>query len=188
MTTKEKARLAVLIEPIKLDRTYGAESQGWELSIVAIDPKDEKPRNISRDSYENHETDIFDDLGIRCHFSWFDGRFVATSFYTEYRQVYSIDLRVLETLTKGLKKVAKIVASFPIQPESFGQYVCLLAAGFGVKECVRKYGGLGNRCSSYYLDHTWQVLPISSAQRIIDEELDRVKAIVCPVADVQAVA
>ena len=190
LKTEVKPRLAVMIEPCKVDQSYGSTSGSWNLSIVKIDPKDEKPRNCSRDDYDSDATHMFDDLAIRGHFSWYDGKFTIGGFYVEYLNVYSIDLRVLETLARGLKRCEKIRAGFPITPETFGQFVCLLAAGLGVKECVRKWGEVGarNRDSWSYLAHQWQILPLSSAQRIIDDEMDRVRDIVIPPAEVAQVA
>lgn len=188
--TEVKPRLAILIEPCKVDQSYGSTSGSWNLSVVRIDPKDEKPRNCSRDDYDTDATHMFDDLAIRGHFSWYDGKFTLGGFYVEYLNVYSIDLRTLETLSKGLKRCEKIRASFPIQPETFGQFVCLLAAGLGIKECVRKYGQLGShvRESSSYLDYVWQILPLSSAQHMIDTEMDRVRDTVIPPSEMAQVA
>jgi hypothetical protein len=185
-TQKEKTRYAVLIEAPKVDRSYGSSGAFWELNVVRIDAAKESPRNCARDSWERPEERMFDDLNIRCYYSWYDDKFQAHSYTVEYKNVYSVDLNCAEILMGGLKRVQKIVSAFPVQPESFGQFVCLVAAGLGVKECVRKHPATDGRRNGngMYSDYTWQVLPIGSAQRIVDEHLDAVKEQLFPSAEV----
>lgn len=185
MTDKKaaKTRFAVMIEAPKLDTSYGASGSIWELQVVRVDAAKEAPRNCDRDNWERPEERIFEDLAIRCYVSWYDGKFAAQQFSVEYKNVYSVDMNCVKILFAGLQRVQKTIDSFPVRPESFGQFVCLLATGLGVKEMIRKspHAERQGRSSSYS-DYQWQVLAIASAQRIIDELLDAAKEQMFPSA------
>ncbi len=170
-----KPRFAVLIDAPKLDTSYNSMGSIWELEIVRIDPGKEEPRNCARDNWDRPEERIFDDMKIRCYVSWYDGKFTAQPSGVEYRNVYSVDMNCVKILSDGLKRVGKIVESFPCQPETFGQYVCLVASGLGVKEMIRKSPHESRQCGSMYSDYQWQTLPLTSAQRVIDDLLDKEK-------------
>ena len=186
--SKPKVRFAVMVEPPEIDSSYGSSGNFWELSIVRIDAEKESPRNCDRDSWERPEERIFEDLAIRCYISWYGGKFEARSFSVEYRRVFSVDMNCAKILFSGLQRVHKIIESFPIKPESFGQFVCLLAGGLGVKEMVRKSPHSDRRHGIMYSDYQWQVLPLSSAQRIVDELIDAAKERMFPTATTESQA
>ncbi len=182
-----KTRLAVMIDAPKLDTTYGASGGFWELSIVRVDSANGSPLNCDRDSWERPEERIFEDMAIRCYVSWFDGKFAAQQFNVEYKGVYSVDLNCVKILSAGLQRASKIIESFPVRPESFGQFACLLAAGLGVKEMIRKSPHYTERQrGSLYSDYQWQILPVSSAQNVIDELLNAAREKMFPVLSTDA--
>ena len=183
--TQPKTRFAVLIEEPKLDTSYSASGCVWELSVVRVDPAKEEPRNCDRDSWERPEERIFEDMKIRCYISWYGGKWeTARSFTVEYKNVYTVDSNAVKILSAGLARVEKIVKSFPVQPETFGQYVCLLASRLGVKELIRKSPNAKRRDGFGYSEYQWQVLPVACAQRIVEELLEQAKDQMFPTAQV----
>jgi hypothetical protein len=176
--TSGKPRLAVLVSPVKYDR-YG-ESTGWDLEIVKIDPSDQKPRNCSRDSVVDRDgTEMFEDFKLRTHISWYGGKWNEPTWGEfEYRNVYSLDMRSIDVLSAGLKKCAKVEKTFPIRPVTFAQYVILMAKGLGVTHCVKRQDC--TRDTGCYTDSGWSVRTIDSVTSMIEYELDKFRATVCP--------
>lgn len=178
--TKPAPRLVVLFNPwTRGEHDYG-DSTNYRFHILHVDPKDEKPRNCSRSgAWEAPGTEIFDDLELSVYISWFNGQFSANSFSVRYHGYMFVDMADAENMLKGLKKASKVWKAFPIQPQSFGQFVVLMAGGFGVKECcrVRHDGHTG-----MYTDSEWQYLPLSYIQHWIDEEIDKLRKSFCPQA------
>ena len=175
-----KQRYAVLVNPVTLDRD-GMESGFYKLHIVKVE--NEQPRNCSHTAWDNTEERIFDDLTFRLYFSWTNGEWHAEMYEYLYDGVGSVDSQRIETLSKGLKKCSKVYSGFPVQPKSFGQFVSLMAAGLGVKEIIRESPSETRRRNSgfsMYSDSTWQVLPLSHAQGIIDNEVEAVREKVLP--------
>ena len=179
-----KTRLAVLIQPVKLEYD-GMESGFYKLHVVKVE--NEQPRNCSHTSWPDENERMFDDLTFRLYFSWRDGKFTADMFECLYDNVSSVDAQRSETIAKGFKKCSRARDGFPIQPSTFGQYVALMAAGLGVKEIIRESPSERRRNTAsfgMYSDSTWQTLPISHAQGIIDAEIAAVRDRLLPSAAV----
>ncbi len=159
---EETRRMAVYVAPIKADYNYG--SQVFEYSIVTVDAAG-KVRNCS-------DTDPFsadfDDLIFRCQVSRAisDGKPFAYS--CEYRGIHSLDLTRAERCLKMLRKVAKASDKFPVRPESFGQYVQMMARALGITALVQhpKDGGSGWHDETNYI--TWKAKDI---QYVIDAQI-----------------
>lgn len=180
MTKQPKTRFAILLRPVKLDYD-GMESGFYKLHVVKVE--NDQPRNCSHSAWPDENERIFDDLTFRLYFSWRDGEFHAEMYEYLYDNVGSVDGARCETLSKGLKKCAKARDAFQINPASFGQFVTLMAAGLGVKEIIRESPGEKRRNASgwaMYSDSTWQTLPISHAQGLIDAEVEAVREKVLP--------
>jgi hypothetical protein len=116
---------------------------------------------------------MFEDLEISCYIHWRNNEFHADDWNTRYHGYMWIERHEeAEQMAKALKLVEKIRTAFPLQPKTFGQYVVLMAAGLGVKECCRERDG---RAGTFYSDHEWQFLPLSYIQGWLDEEIDKLR-------------
>jgi len=167
-------RLAVYFTQHKAEQ-YDSDSSNYRLHILHIQDEqgDKGPRNCSRGSeYRYPGTAIFEDLEMSCYMTWRNGEFSADMWETRYHGYMYVDANAAETMLKGLRKVEKIRAAFPLTPTTFGQYVALMCAGFGVKELCRE---TANGRTGFYSDSAWQYLPISYIQGFVDEEIARVR-------------
>jgi len=122
---------------------------------------------------------------MSCYMTWRNGEFSANMFETRYHGYMYVDTPAAETMLKGLRKASKIQSAFPLTPTTFGQYVALMAAGFGVKEVCRE---TANGHTGFYSDSAWQYLPISYIQVLIDEEIARVRESKVSMGIVKAIA
>ena len=165
-------RFAVYFTEHKAEQ-YDSDSSNYRIHILHIQDEDHDkgPRNCSRGSeYRYPGIGVFEDLEISCYMTWRDGQFSADMWETRYHGY--VDMDAAETMLKGLRKASKIQQSFPLRPTTFGQYVALMAAGFGVKEVCRE---TANGRTGFYSDSAWQYLPLSSIQGLIDDEIARVR-------------
>lgn len=173
MKPKPKApRLALYFQPWK-PQQYDTCSSTYNLTILRIDPKDEKPRNCSRTcAWDAPETEMFDDLTISCLLQWNKGEFSADCFSVDYRGYMILNLVDLEIMRKGLKRVHKICSNFPCYPQTFGQFVQMLCLGLGVKEVCQE---IRTSNTGLYVDNEYRYLPISYAQELVDAEIERIR-------------
>ncbi len=115
--------LAVLIpEHIKQDFGYG--HQVFEYSVATVDANT-RVRNCS-DS-DDAPFCAFADLTFRTQISGNFGDLKPYAFSLEYRGIHSLDLRRAESCIKMLRKIDKASEAFPVRPETFGQYVAMMA-------------------------------------------------------------
>lgn len=172
MKQPKAPRLVLYFQPWK-PQQYDTHDSTYSLSILRVDPRDDKPRNCSRTgAWDAPGTEMFDDLAISCLLQWSNGKFSADCFDVTYRGYMVLSLMDLEVMRKGLKRIEKIRAAFPCRPQTFGQFAQMLCMGLGVKEICRETRA---NHTGFYTDNEYQYLPISYAQGFIDEEIERVR-------------
>lgn len=111
------------------------------------------------------------DLTVRCQ--WNTDRVCETAPHTyaweiEYRDVYAVDLRRAEIMTKTLKRIAKAEAALPIRPTTFGQWAVLMCKALGIDEIVaaKNAGGWS------YSETEHHIGEIAEAQWRIDNAIE----------------
>jgi len=168
---KAAPRLVVYLSKWKPEQ-YDTDSSCYRIHILYVE-EDGKPRNCSRSGeYHAPGTGMFEDFEMSCHMTWRDGQFTASSFETRYHGYMYVELKDAEVMLKTLKRAAKISDAFPVRPQTFGQYVALMASGFGVKECCKESHESN---TGFYTDSEWLYLPLHYAQGWIDEEIESIR-------------
>lgn len=180
------ARLVLWVQPHEWKDRYD-ESAIFKLCILRVDPKDDKPRNCSRDSTWNQEPNLemFDDLKLTCYMSWRDGKF-ETSFYQWQWSGYMIidSESEIKAFTSGWKRLTKARESFPFDAQTFGQWCAMMCAGLGVREyAIATRDGHDNYCHG-----EWEYGPISKAAALVDAELEVVRKKVLRISDAENAA
>ena len=106
------------------------------------------------------------DLQFTCQASGDMNEAKPYGYGVRYGQVFSVELRDAERMYKMLKRVEKARESFPIQPETFGQFVQLMCQALGVKRVVKAGAGNGWHSETEYT--TWKPTEI---QWLVDRRI-----------------
>ncbi len=149
---------------IKADYSYG--TQSFHLGFVTVEkagPKQGSVRNPSSDGVFF----AFQDLQFRCQASadMCEGKPYAYSI--EYHDVGRVEARDAERMTAMFKRLQKIEASFPIRPETFGQYVALVCNGLGVDCAIRDMSA-----GSWHNETEHQTWKGTDIQWLVDRQID----------------
>lgn len=119
----------------------------------------------------------FDDFAFsaRIHPSY--GISFGGSWETGYLNVYSVDANRAKAMVQTFKKLYRIKEKLLVNPVTFGQYVTMIARGFGIKRVAqcREAG-----TALFYNDAQHSFLDLKHAATVIDsiaqQELDELKA------------
>jgi hypothetical protein len=162
MKAELKPTYALLIN----SRTIKNSSDYGQFSLQIIQVENGKIRNPGSD-------DAFDNLEFSAQ--W-DSRHLTDTTYAwqvSYRDVFRVELDNARRMVKTLEKVDKLRAKFPVQPNTFGQYVALVAAGLGLagayKESRRSVG------SGTYSENDYTEFSLADAGTIIDDLIQGVR-------------
>lgn len=116
------------------DGPRGSGSTRLELNFVRVD-KEGHIRNLSDATFENPHAG-FADLRIMAQWDENNPEKNTYAWDVEYRSPYATDLARAEVMVKTLRKVEKVKTSFPVDAQSFGQFVTLLLQGLKVTKIV----------------------------------------------------
>lgn len=140
--------------------TYSGERSGsLHVRIVTIQPSG---KIINMDS-----DDPFSDLAFYCQ--WCESLSAGEPFAwtVRYRDVYTVELRTAERMLKVLKRAERILSGFPVRPVTFGQWLALMAAGFGITTLVEPT----TRRGSCYADDEYKTWKGADVQYIVDTRM-----------------
>lgn len=158
----ETDRVIALMIPWQIKGDYDFGTQAFGYSFATVNTAD-KVRNVS----DHGELAPFCGLAFRCQASagMCDGKPYAYS--VEFRDVHSVNLAEAERMAKMLKRIEKIERSFPVRPETFGQFVQLVCHGLKVSR-VLKEGIKGGRSHDETEYSNWKP---SEIQWLIDSQI-----------------
>lgn len=156
---------------VESDKPFSHDSTPGHARLSVIVFRDPNSINTPGSAIRNPSYTPFDHLEFS---AWWDGNKSEGKTYgwqVTYRDIYSVDLREAERMTKMLRKASKV--KMPIQPETFGQFAVLMAKALGIKKFVRNIDP--DRWSSSYDEQKHAILDIRDGGRIIDEEIAKVQ-------------
>lgn len=109
----------------------------------------------------------FDNLTFRCQVggSTNDGK--PYGYSLEYKDVYSVGLREAERMVKMLRRIDKASESFPVHPETFGQYVSLMCAALKVNMVVQEPADSGRS----HDDTMYTLWKLKDCQWLVDRRI-----------------
>jgi hypothetical protein len=126
---------------------------------------------IQKSTMSDQESEA-DEFFVTAFLSWSGERFDSWDYHCEYRNLYGgYGLGRLERMQKVMKKIAKIEAGFAVKPQTFGQYVQMIAKGLKMKHYLQ-------RSNKRQLDNTgyaFQYRPIDSLGEHVDLMIDRLR-------------
>jgi len=161
-----KPRLAVLL-PDCIHSSPADSSTFFELGFVQINDEDGKLDYITNPRSAIYGESPFTDLVIQAYVSWRRDEFsVSFRDALKYRNVHSIDATRAERMSKLLRKARSV--KFPVEPETFGQFVVMMCAALGVREAVEPQPGEPYRAGAFYHENLWRITPVKDAQARID--------------------
>lgn len=150
----------LLLDPraIDLRTNYG------KLEIRIVDITDGKVRNPDSDS-------PYRDLTFRVQWDK-DNQDRTYGWEVRYRDAFIIGLREAERMVKMLRKIESIEQKLPVRPQTFGQYVGLIAAGLKLDSAKKVAKG---ETSSYYPEMSFQDWKLSEAGWLIDSMIEEAR-------------
>lgn len=144
------------------DYSWGTQS----VQYVFVTVGGEDGENAVRNPSDYGKLAPYNNLKFRCQFSADMNEGKPYAYSLEYRDCGGIGLAEVERMAKMLKRIAKITGSFPVQPESFGQFVQLVCLGLKIDLVVKD--GNGNGWHTETEHQTWKV---SEIQWLVDRQI-----------------
>jgi hypothetical protein len=65
-------------------------------------------------------------------------KYTTYAWQAHYSGPMTLGIRDLEEKLKWMKKVDRVIKGFPVKPQSFGQFVQMLASGLKIKSVIRR--------------------------------------------------
>ncbi len=147
---------------IRADYHWG--TQAFEYGFVTVTTEG----NLEVRNPSDYDQDFapFCDLRFRCQSSGDMNDAKPYAYAIEYRGLSTVNLRDAERMLKMLKRIEKATKSFPVAPETFGQFVQLMCQALKVTHVVKD--GKGNGWHNETEHTTWKV---SEIQWLIDRQI-----------------
>jgi hypothetical protein len=174
MTEQEKYELALYLSEVKRDKPDGYSKPGATISLyfVKVSTTSNKIRNTS--GYFD-DFNAFSDLEFNARIGV---QFGVYAERIEYVNVYTVDLPKSEQMAKMFKRISRIQAKLPFRPQSFGQFVVMIADALGCKQVIQC---MDSTRFSDYDEREHRFWTLKEGQGVIDHVastvLDELKAI-----------
>jgi hypothetical protein len=160
METKEKKVYGLLLPEFSLTRDHSA---FVKVHIVEVF-NDGSIRNPGSYDESGFEDLVFSAL-VDAQRS--DGTSEVFGYDLEYRDLYTVGLMKAETILKTLRKARRLRGNFPFEPQSFGQYVAMLAKGLGITKVVQAVEGQSVMGS--YNENKYRIRDLAYAAGMVDD-------------------
>jgi hypothetical protein len=141
----------------------------WRLQFITINQLGEV-RNPS-DSWGDDQFAGFKDLVFRCWISWANGGQLQFASELLYNAVYSVELRDAERMVKTLRRAQKLSAALIVRPKTFGEFVAMMGAAFGVK----RYAQVEGRDGGWHNETRHSFHAIGALAERIDDMIERAR-------------
>jgi hypothetical protein len=175
--------VGLLVTPWRRQQ-HDSDSSRYYVLPVVISKVDGKPRNISRSSsYDHPEVGMLEDLEFGVRVTWYKDANGVPAWKAhlpgsvEYRGHMVLDAHDIASMSKGMARVNRAVAKFPVAPASFGQFCVMLAQALGIRHALYETSGH----SAYsYTQCEYLTRDIRAAEHWINEEIEKIRLKVIP--------